>query len=186
MESLKNLLNSLSQIFSYEKYNQEFLSYIKQISKPNNQICNKRIPNGEGGYKCLDCEIDSLSLICSDCYNKGKNNHKDHKIIFNQLSHGYCDCGDFNCLKKEGFCPNHKGTFQNEESLFNYIKLCFNDNQINSINLILDKIFLLVLDNIINLNSNENDEEEKEINENKMFDLINFLLNLFMIFIIII
>ena len=69
MKKLKQYLDDIAAVFGY-KYNEEFFSYLKDISKPNNQVCNKEVSRGEGGWKCLDCELDPLSLICNDCITK--------------------------------------------------------------------------------------------------------------------
>ena len=127
--------------------------YLKSISKPNNTVCNKRIPEGEGGWKCLDCEVDSLSLICNDCFSKMKDKHKGHKISFNPANNGYCDCGDPNVILKEGFCPDHQGPFTNKNDLMNFIKDCLNETILNEINCKLNNIFNLFIEKITSLSS---------------------------------
>ena len=112
MEQINEYLNDIAKEFGYE-FNDLFFSYLKSISKPNNQVCNKRIPQGEGGWKCLDCEIDSQSIICNYCFSKSKEKHKNHKIRFGPRNYGYCDCGDPNAILPEGFCPEHQGPFKN-------------------------------------------------------------------------
>ena len=126
MEQINKYLNDIAKEFGYE-YNDLFFSYLKSISKPNNQVCNKRIPQGEGGWKCLDCEIDPLSLICNNCFNKSKEKHKGHKISFDPGNYGFCDCGEPNTLLPEGFCPDHQGPFKNYEDLEAFIKIGFDE-----------------------------------------------------------
>ena len=121
MENVKIILNEISKEFGYE-YNQSFFSYLKTISKPNTQICNKQISQGEGGWKCIDCELDSSSFLCNICFQKSKEKHKDHNILFNPNNYGFCDCGDPNVYIKEAFCPDHKGPFSNKKDLMNFIK----------------------------------------------------------------
>ena len=43
MEELNNLLNEFANIFGFSELDEEFINYLKKISKPNNQICNKNI-----------------------------------------------------------------------------------------------------------------------------------------------
>ena len=101
MDKLKQNIDKIAKSFGYE-YNDTFFSYLKSISKNNKQVCNKHVAKGEGGWKCQDCELDTLILICNDCFNKSKEFHKGHRIIFNPNSSGYCDCGDPNVIIKEG------------------------------------------------------------------------------------
>lgn len=42
METINLNLNKIANIFGYE-YNNSFFKYLKSISKPNNQACNKQI-----------------------------------------------------------------------------------------------------------------------------------------------
>ena len=161
MEKLKEYLNEISKVFGH-KNNAEFFQYLKNISKPNNQVCNKRVAKGEGGWKCLDCEIDSLSLICNSCFMKSRINHKNHKILFNKNSNGYCDCGDPNVLNKEGFCSDHKGPFNNKNDLINFIKSSIDENSLNIINDILNNIFKFFIEKMdIILNERYANDEEK-------------------------
>ena len=88
MGKINQYLNNIAKDLGYE-FNDLFFSYLKSISKPNNQVCNKRIPQGEGGWKCLDCEIDSQSIICNYCFSKSKEKHKGHKILFSPRYCGY-------------------------------------------------------------------------------------------------
>ena len=97
MEILKGHLNEISKVFGH-KNNASFFKYLKKISKPSNQVCNKRVEKGEGGWKCLDCELDNQSIICNYCYNKSKEKHKGHKIFFDPEFYGFCDCGDPNTI----------------------------------------------------------------------------------------
>ena len=76
MEELNNLLNEFANIFGFSEFDEEFINYLKKISKPNNQICNKNVKAGEGGWKCLDCEMNGCLLICTECFEKAKEKHK--------------------------------------------------------------------------------------------------------------
>ena len=164
MEKLKQNIDGIAKVFGYE-YNDSFFSYLKSISKENKQVCNRHVAKGEGGWKCKDCELDSLILICNDCFNKSKEFHKGHRIIFNPNSSGYCDCGDPNILIKEGFCPDHRGTIDNQKDLINFIKESIDENILNKINPLLDDIFLLLIEKINILSKVQDDEKEKEEEE---------------------
>ena len=81
-------------------------SYLKQISKPNSRVCNKEVSKGEGGWKCLDCELDTLAIFCTSCFNKAKEIHKGHKILFNPKKKSfnrlnYYNFNNNNCLNNE-------------------------------------------------------------------------------------
>ena len=161
MEKLKQNIDEIAKSFGYE-YNDEFFSYLKSISKENKQVCNRHVAKGEGGWKCTDCELDTLMLICNDCFTKSKDVHKGHRIMFNPNSSGYCDCGDPNVLVKEGFCPDHKGPIDNQKDLMKFIKESIDENILNKINLLLEDIFLLLMEKINILSNMQSDEKEKE------------------------
>ena len=177
MEKINLYLNEIAKLFGYE-YNELFFSYLKSISQPNNQVCNKCIPNGEGGWKCLDCEIDSLSLICNVCFSKSKDKHKGHKISFDPSNNGYCDCGDPNVILEEAFCPDHKGPFTNEKDLMNYIKNSFDEKLLFSIDNILNNIFNMLIEKINNLyNKCYDNQQQKNDEEGELFNMIDILIS---------
>ena len=76
MNELTNYLKEISKLFGYE-YNDSFFEYLKSISKPNNQICNKIIHRN--GWECNDCQLYPYSLICTECFTRDMNKHKNHK-----------------------------------------------------------------------------------------------------------
>ena len=167
MEKLQMYFIEISEIFGY-KYDDFFFDYLKSISKPNTSKCGKEIIKGEGGWKCEDCELDTYSIYCNNCFTKEK--HKNHKVYFNPSGIGFCDCGDNSVIKPEGFCDKHKGDFDNMKDLKNFIKSSIPENLLYSINNVLNKIFLLFIEKIKDI-SNLNDEiKENEIY--KMFDCL--------------
>ena len=173
MNELNKLLLNFAEIFGYKKYDEELFIYLKKISKPNNQICNKNVKSGEGGWKCKDCENSSNSLICVQCFEKAKEKHKNHKILFEPRANGYCDCGDPNSIKEEGFCPEHLGPFKDSNSLINYIKSGLNETIFSLLDNNLDQIFKLLASYIF-LNERNNDKNENETYKiiDKLVDLI--------------
>ena len=176
MEKLHANLSELASLFGY-KYDESFFEFLKSISVPNTTICGKQIKLGDGGWKCRDCELDSYSIYCNDCFIKEK--HINHEILFNPLSIGFCDCGVNSVLKPEGFCDKHKGDYDNIKDLMDFIKSSINEKLLDGINDIFNKIILLFIDKIKQLEDEKNiKEEEKEENEKKDEELYQMIDNL--------
>ena len=142
MEIIKSYLNQISKTFGYEYNNESFFSYLKSISKPNNQVCNKEIKLGEGGFRCEDCSVITNSVICIECFNKSKDKHKNHNVIFKPESNGFCDCGEASAIIKESFCPDHKGPFTNEKEIINFINASIGENNAKIIDPLINNIFI--------------------------------------------
>ena len=179
MDKLHKYLNDIAELFGYG-YNEEFFSYLKSISKPNNQVCNKSVEYGEGGWKCEDCEVSTNLLICNDCFSKSKEKHKGHKVLFMQKCNGFCDCGEPTSIVKESFCPDHQGPFTNMNDLMSFIRSSIDEKLLNNINPLLNKIFLLFIEkiNILYNNDNNNINIEENINiENELFNMIDELIS---------
>ena len=182
MEILKSYFDQISKAFGYE-YNESFFSYLKSISKPNHQVCNKEIKLGEGGFRCNDCFLLTNAILCTECFNKSKDKHKNHNVIFKPYSNGFCDCGDASSIIKESFCPDHNGPFTNEKEIKDFICTSIGENNVNIIDPLINNIFIEISKKIDVL-YNENLENEGKINENielfKMFDeLLLFVSNLY-------
>jgi len=154
MERLQNILTELASLFGYT-YDNSFFDYLKSISIPNTTICGKEIKEGDGCWKCKDCELNSYSIYCNDCFIKEK--HFGHDIYFNQSASGFCDCGENLDLKPEGFCDKHRGENTNMEDLMDYIKSSIDERLLDNINNIFNRIFLLFIDNIKNYEENEDE-----------------------------
>ncbi len=93
--SLQAQINSFSMIFSYNEYNNDFLEYLKKIEKPSNNIYVKIFKAGEKAINCEECAIYEPSIICLECYEKTKDYHKHHNIIFEiDVEGGCCGCGN--------------------------------------------------------------------------------------------
>lgn len=163
MDKLQIYLIEIAELFGY-KYDDFFFDYLKSISIPNKSKCGRQIIRGEGGWKCRDCEFETYSIYCIDCFIKEK--HIGHKILFRPNASGFCDCGERLILKSEGFCDKHKGDFDNIKDLMKFIKSSVNENLLNPINDILNKIFLLFIEKI----KDKTDENEDEIY--KMIDTL--------------
>jgi hypothetical protein len=141
-QELENLYDSFAEIFNFNSLDNNCLSYLKEISIPTNQVCAKTI---KSAWRCLDCEKDSSCIICTECYEKSKEKHKNHKIIFKPNASGCCDCGDPDAWDVNGFCSDHQGCFKNDEEIKNYINKCFDKNILEKIyekiNEIFNKVF---------------------------------------------
>ena len=175
MEIIKSYINQISKSFGYE-YNESFFSYLKSISKPNHQACNKEIKLGEGGFTCEDCSLMTNVILCTECFNKTKDKHKNHNIIFKPECNGFCDCGEPSAIIKESFCPDHKGPFTNEKEIINFINTSIGENKTNIINPIINNIFIEITKKIDEIYNN-NLENESEMNiSNELFQMIDELL----------
>jgi len=152
MEKINQYLNEIVQVFGYN-YNENFFSYLKTISRPNNQVCNKEIIKGEGVCEWIDCRLDKQACICNDCYNKSKEKHRGHKVIFEPELFGFCDCGNPNLVKKSSFCSDHTGPFTNENEIMNFIYCSVNKHLLKKINPLLNNIFYLLIEKIDLINS---------------------------------
>ena len=159
-------LIEIAEIFGH-KYDDFFFDYLKSISVPNTTKCGKEIKEGDGGWKCKDCEFEAYSVYCNECFIKEK--HKGHRILYNPTICGFCDCGEKLILKEEGFCDKHTGDYDNMNDLMNFIKKNIPEKFINSINDILNKIFLLFIEKIKTLNDENEDELYKMIDALELF-----------------
>ena len=172
MEKIKQEINNITKLFNFDIISDSknfflFLSYIKSISKPDLTICQKETSLG---YRCYDCQNDSLSYVCTDCFDKSKHINHRYEIL---TGNGFCDCGDISMLKKEAFCSKHNGYFTDYNDMMNYVKKCFEENIIKKLDNILNNIFKLFIE-YINIYYNENsDFENKKKIENEIFEMLD-------------
>jgi hypothetical protein len=75
-------------------------------------ICGKTLNPGEMAYKCRDCQSDSLSAICTDCFIPAR--HLGHDYSMYRSGGGCCDCGDNTAWAPSGFCSMHSGMANDE------------------------------------------------------------------------
>ena len=178
MEKLETYLSDLASLFEH-KYDDSFFEYLKSISVPNTTTCGKQINLGDGGWKCKDCELDTYSIYCNECFIKEK--HIGHEIFFNPRANGYCDCGVNLVLKPEGFCDKHKGDYDNMKDLMDFIKSSISEKLLDKINDIFNKIFLLLIDKIKCLKNEQSDDEEEDKEEenqeenDELYKMIDYL-----------
>ena len=178
LDNLKKQFNSFSMIFSFPEYNNEFLEYLKEIEKPSNNICVKIFKNGEKAIRCEECAFYETSIICLECYEKTKDYHKSHNIIFEtNVEGGCCDCGNPEVWKKESFCPDHKGSFLSEEEINNFIRNNFDEIIIEKITKWCDETFSLLAKYFLEMEKND------KINTNNLTEVLeHFLIFLYDIF----
>ena len=170
--NLQKKINSFSMIFSYTKYNDEFLKYLKEIEKPSNNICVKIFKKGEKAIRCEECAFHNTSIICLECYEKTKDYHKTHNIIFEtDVEGGCCDCGNPEVWKKESFCPEHKGSFLKEEEINNFIRNNFNKIIIEKITKWCDETLSFLAKYFLEMEKND------KINSNNLKEVFEVFLN---------
>ena len=175
MEIIKPYFDQISKTFGFE-YNESFFSYLKSISKPNHQVCSKEIKLGEGGFRCNDCCILTNAILCTECFNKSKDKHKNHNVIFKPYSNGFCDCGDESSIIKESFCPDHKGPFTNENEIMNFINTNIGENNVTIIDPLINNIFIEITKKIDELYNNNLENENKINVKTELFKMLDELL----------
>ena len=100
---------------------------INSLSINTASACAKLLITGSSAWSCLDCQADSNCIICCDCYEKGKDKHKNHNVIFKQYVSGCCDCGDPDSWSPEGNCPDHLGILTDKNDIIELIKKTFSN-----------------------------------------------------------
>ncbi len=68
--------------------------------------CDKIWYRKDWAYYCHDCSLQDLIVICCECFDKSK--HFGHEFETIYCDEGvWCDCGDQNSMKSDGFCSKH-------------------------------------------------------------------------------
>ena len=76
------LYQKMAPIFNHSNIlKPEFYQTLKACEFPTNQICGKDMTE-KGAFRCEECGISENSIICSECYEKSKKKHQNHKISF--------------------------------------------------------------------------------------------------------
>ena len=116
------------------------------------------------------------SLICTECFNKSKNKHKNHNVTFKPEGNGFCDCGEASAIIKESFCPDHNGPFTNEKEIMDFISASIGENNTKKIDPLINNIFIEITKKIDEL-YNKNLENESKINVlNELLQMLDELL----------
>lgn len=122
-EYLKNFFNNVDEsvlptawqhVLAPERY-QHLESESLYFSDPDNpdphhpnRSCGKKFKKGETIYRCITCNKDESSGLCSNCYDE--NEHKDHDVVKSislRGNAGVCDCGDKDGWKFKFKCKYH-------------------------------------------------------------------------------
>ena len=175
--TLSNHINLFPKIFSFESFDNNFISYLKENHKPSNNICAK-ILNNQGAFHCKECSLCENSVICIECYEKSKDIHKNHTISFDTVFDGCCDCGNPEALVYSAFCSSHKGTFTNDDEINNFIKLNFNNFIIEKISHWINDLISFLEPYFLEMEKEDNIYDNNNLN-NIMKDLTKFLYEIF-------
>ncbi|KAM3143179.1 hypothetical protein pb186bvf_004765 [Paramecium bursaria] len=131
-ESVEQLI---IQVLHLGKEEQQLLQQMRIQQGLKN--CGQPLILNEYYIRCYDCGISDNHFYCQPCFDENQHlNHHIEMIRYDQGT-GYCDCGDPNDIKPEGFCKKHSQIIvQNkindrETELLGKIKvlleiLCFN------------------------------------------------------------
>ena len=85
------LYQKLAPIFGHSDIlKPEFYKTLKEFEHPTNQICGKDMTE-KGAFHCEECGVSEHSIICSECYEKSKKKHENHKITFSSQRGGRYD-----------------------------------------------------------------------------------------------
>ena len=171
----KNILNDLNNLISnfpiiFNVNNEGLIDYLKLKNIPLNLVCAKML-NYQGAIYCTECGKQDNCIICFECFENSKELHKGHHLVIKTSANGCCDCGNPDAWDKDHFCPKHKGFFDNEEALNNYIEKCFDKNTINKINQFFDDLDILLIPYFLQC------EYEKKIKNNQfLFEILDIFL----------
>ena len=138
VDYLVDSINKFPKIFDKNTFD-EALKHLEKISIENTCVCSAVI-NNQPAWRCVDCcEYDS-AILCSHCYKKSKNLHKNHKVYYLYTSGGMCDCGDPDSLTT--FCTEHRGPYSDQNEIDNYISSIFSKELMDKLKIFFDEFFL--------------------------------------------
>ena len=118
----------------------ELNTFFSLIEIESNTVCAKKMFD-MGGWRCQDCAISDNVIFCQDCWSQMKEKHENHNVVFIQRVNGTCDCGDHNCIDKQYFCPNHKGTIEKSEEINDYINRVLGEEIATNFKALNEKLF---------------------------------------------
>ena len=174
---LKKQIDLFSRIFSYYKYDDDFLDYLHSIEKPANNVCAKVFGPNEKAVRCEECAKYDISVICLDCYERTKNIHKFHTIFYEteNIEGGCCDCGNLEVWAENSFCPLHKGAFSNLEEIDAFIKENFPEDIIEKLTNWFNNVVNILVPYFLEGEKKEKGEEIEKVLET----FLNFLSKIF-------
>ena len=181
----KSDVNELQMILLYKKmalifnhsdiFDPEFYKALKECEYPTSQICGKDLTE-KGAFHCEECGNSENSIICSECYERSKKKHENHKITFSSQVGGCCDCGNGDYWSEDGFCEVHKGIFKTKIEINDYISKCFSPERQNKINNLLDELFNLLTPYFLYI------EDSNKFSDEKFPRIVNSMIEMFNIF----
>ena len=181
----KSDVNELQMILLYKKmalifnhsdiFDPEFYKALKECEYPTSQICGKDLTE-KGAFHCEECGNSENSIICSECYERSKKKHENHKITFSSQVGGCCDCGNGDYWSEDGFCEVHKGIFKTKIEINDYISKCFSPERQNKINNLLDELFNLLTPYFLYI------EDSNKFSDEKFPRIVDSMIDMFNIF----
>ncbi|KAM3145897.1 E3 ubiquitin-protein ligase ubr3 [Paramecium bursaria] len=101
-------------IYKVLDLDQEEQQLLNKLRKQQGQkICGQQLFPNIYYIRCHDCGISQDHLFCQPCFDETL--HKNHylQLLRYEQVQGFCDCGDPNLIKEQGFCKSHsKQTIQ--------------------------------------------------------------------------
>ena len=155
---LQSLYRNFAEIFSFEFINEDCLDYLSSIERPTNQPCAKEVYEA---WVCEECAENSNSIMCCECYERTKELHKFHKVVFKTSVSGCCDCGDPNFWSSDGTCLEHKSALSTQKEIDDYINSSFKETELLIIEHVLEEIFDIMNMYLINNPREKNKDETR-------------------------
>ena len=155
---LQSLYRNFAEIFSFEFLNEDCLDYLSSIERPTNQPCAKEVYEA---WVCEECAENSNSIMCCECYERTKELHKFHKVVFKTSVSGCCDCGDPNFWSSDGTCLEHKSALSTQKEIDDYINSSFKETELLIIEHVLGEIFDIMNMYLINNPREKNKDETR-------------------------
>ena len=173
--SLINKFNiDILNLFSCSN-NESLINKLKDLDYEAGSVCARKMKS-IGGWTCTDCEKNSNSILCQQCWSKVKDKHISHEIKYTIKTNGTCDCGDLNNIEISLFCPKHKGPLTKEDDIQNYINKFFSKELIQTFEEIIENFIKQILPYIIYNIENKKNNSKFNKNMKHFLDLINILI----------
>ena len=99
--------------------------------------------------------------MCCECYERTKELHKFHKVVFKTSVSGCCDCGDPNFWSSDGTCLEHKSALSTQKEIDDYINSSFKETELLIIEHVLGEIFDIMNMYLINNPREKNKDETR-------------------------
>ncbi|KAM3141322.1 hypothetical protein pb186bvf_006440 [Paramecium bursaria] len=113
--------------------------------------CRQQVIIKEIQIRCHDCGISEYNIFCQPCFDE--NLHQDHQIqLLRDEFSGFCDCGDPNSIRAEGFCKSHSlksiqmQSTNEEKQLLGKLKVLLEISSYNSIRLLEQRSMMPIIE----------------------------------------